>query len=100
MSGEPWLGENRFCGRGPEECDGIAEPEEDGEVRYHKCVKCGFEFGYQVAGQPAQGDCQLGVPESVRLQFSAAQPPGVMSLESGGERRSVFIGATIKRRAE
>lgn len=97
MSGEAWLGESRFCGRGPEECDGIAEPEEDGEVRYYKCVKddCGFEFGYEVIAPAQQSDCQLGIPESVRLQHHSTFPPPAPA--PGGR---VFLGTTITRRAE
>lgn len=108
---EPWLDRNVFCGRGRDECDGIAEPEEDGEVRYYKCTKpeCGFEFGYQVIA-PEPDNCQLGVPEGIRLAHLAVNPdfqqklneanrnaqiPGIGPSETG-----VFLGSIIRRRAE
>lgn len=70
---DPWLGENVFCGRGSE-CDGIAEPEEDGEARYYKCGKpeCGFEFGYQIVPEQQADNCQLGIPEETRRIFGTA----------------------------
>lgn len=79
-------------------CGCTAEPEQDGDVLYFAC-DCGFEFGHHRAEAP-DPSCQLGIPEGIRLKVSAAQPPGVLSLESGAERQSVFIGGTIRRRTE
>lgn len=126
MNPEPGVRRSRFCIRGPEECDGIAEPEEDGEVTFWKCARCEQEFGYQVTGS-GDPDCQLGVPEAVRRLYGTsevllpgsplplgagvtlegvnvvidpAQPPGVVTVESGADRKSVFLGPVIRRRAE
>ena len=124
MSPEPEVRRSRFCIRGPGECEGVAEPEEDGEVTFWKCTTCEQEFGYQVTGA-SEPDCQLGVPEAVRRLYGKAetllpgsplplgtafegvsivvdpsQPPGVVSLESGTDRKSVFLGPVIRRRAE
>ena len=74
-----------------------AQPESDGSLRYYACA-CGMEFGYALVRQDA-GTCAAGLPEGARLKFSAAQPPGVMTLKSGAGRRSVFLGA-IGRRPE
>ena len=97
-----WVDEPVTCGD-PEcaEATGqkTAMPESDGELRYYACTECGYESGYEQARQDA-GACQLGVPEEVRLRYSASQPPGVMTLVSGDERRSVFLGTTIGRRPE
>lgn len=126
MTPDPEVRRSRFCIRGPEECEGIAEPEEDGEVTFWKCTTCEQEFGYQVTGS-GDPDCQLGVPEAVRRMYGKAetllpgsplplgpgttfeginvvvdpaQPSGVVSLESETDRRSVFLGPVIRRRAE
>lgn len=100
MSGEAWFGENVPCGRGPDECKGTAEPEEDGEARYYKCTApdCGFEFGYEIVSEPAQGDCQLGIPEETRKLI------GTASVSHGplpGGAGVTFLGSNITvRRAE
>lgn len=70
------------CGRGPAECGGTAEPEEDGPVTYWACTACGYESGFTVTGTPPGGDCQLGLPEQTRRR--AARP--------------VFLGPAIARR--
>ena len=75
----------------------MAEPESDGELRYYACGTCGYEGGYEMARQP-EGNCSLGVPEEVRARYS--QPPGVVTLKSGSESTSVFLGTTIGRRSE
>ncbi len=83
---------SRFCIRGPEECEGIAEPEEDGEVTFWKCVECEQEFGYEVTGS-GDPDCQLGIPEPVRraVDFIPLGDPG----------KGLFLGSAIRmRRAE
>jgi len=73
-----------------------AQPEADGPLRYYACP-CGYEFPAEMAGQDA-GSCQLGIPEGIRLRVSASQPPGVVTIDSGAERRSVFLGVKIGRR--
>jgi hypothetical protein len=77
-------------------CGATASPEQDGDVLYQAC-DCGFEFGYHRVAAP-EPSCQLGIPEGIRFKVSAAQPDGVLTLESGAERQSVFIGGTIRRR--
>jgi hypothetical protein len=103
----PWFAANVFCGRGPEECDGIAEPEEDDHVRFFKCTnpECGFEFGFQVIEVQTDGTCQIGVPEEVRrrgisLAHLTSDPEAQRKLaELNRQRVPVFI-ETITRRAE
>jgi hypothetical protein len=58
-----WAEETVPCPRGPQECGGTAEPEEDDGSRYWVCMnpECGFTFGYQQAPQES-GACSLGVP--------------------------------------
>lgn len=96
---EPWVGERVFCGRGPEECEGVAEPEEDGEVRFYKCTRpeCGFEFGFEVIGRPEQDNCQLGIPEDVRrMHGTGVTVHGPLPGGAG----VTFLGSNITRRAE
>jgi hypothetical protein len=94
-----WVDEPVRCGD-PEcpEPQPSAQPEADGSLRYYAC-ECGYEFGHQQASQD-EGACSLGIPEGIRIKYSATQPPGVLTLESGDERRSVFLGTTIRRRTE
>ncbi len=69
-----WVDEPVSCGD-PEcpELQPSAQPEADGDLRYHACA-CGFEFGYEMAGQDEDaGACSLGVPEAVRRRASV--PP-------------------------
>lgn len=77
------------------QCGSAAEPEEDGASLWYACTECGAEFGYQPVPQAAPV-CAAGLV----IRVDDAQPPGVMSLESGGERRSVFLGNVIRRRPE
>jgi hypothetical protein len=72
------------------ECSGQAEPEADGDLRYHACAACGFEFGYEQAGEQDAGACSLGISEEVRRAASIAPPQ---------EKQSVFLG-TIGRRPQ
>lgn len=81
------------------EVGGMAEPESDGDLRYYACTTCGYEGGYEQVRQDA-GGCQLGIPEEIRVKYSASQPPGVVTLEAGSARRSVFLGTTIGRRPQ
>lgn len=49
------------------DCQGSAEEEVDGTVRYRVCLTCGFEFAYErveVSGE--QEVCAIGVPEALR----------------------------------
>ena len=53
------------------DCQGQAEEEVDGNVRYRVCLTCGFEFAYErveVAGD--QEVCQIGIPEDLRRAAS------------------------------
>jgi len=77
-------------------CDGTAEPEQDGDVVYFACPKCGNEFGYRKAERGAF--CAAGLPVAIRVD--PAQPPGVVTIDTGVEQRKVFLGVTIKRRPE
>jgi hypothetical protein len=99
----------RPCVRGPEECPGIAEPEEDGEARYWACRDCGHVFGYELLGAQ-QDSCQLGVPEAVR-RTGPAYGPGwgspdatpladIRELMRHAGAAPVFLGETIYRRPE
>ena len=42
------------------DCHGLAEPEQDGDVTYHACRVCGFEFNYARVIQPSV--CAAGLP--------------------------------------
>lgn len=42
------------------ECDGVAEPDQDGDHVYHACPVCGATFGYRRLEQPAQL-CAAGI---------------------------------------
>ncbi len=61
------------------DCDGIAEPEADGDVRWHECLDCGHGFNFRRVEQPltAQpaGHCAVGIPEAVRRRASLAPTP-------------------------
>lgn len=54
----------------------IAEPEMDGDVRYHECLECGHAFNYRRvrAAQPAD-TCAVGIPEAVRRRASVEPAP-------------------------
>lgn len=54
-----------------------AEPEQDGEHRYHACTTCGYTFGYHRVPATTitakSGDtCAVGIPEDLRRSASAA----------------------------
>ena len=77
------------------QCGTDAEPEEDGQILWFACPQCGAEFGYQPV--PLAGPvCAAGL--SIRVDD--AQPPGVLSLESGGERTSLWLGDISVRRPQ
>ena len=61
---------------------GIAEPEQDGDVRYHECTTCGYAFGYErietlSVQVKSEGSCAVGVPEDLRRRASAAMERAV-----------------------
>lgn len=84
---ERWVDEPVPC-LDPEcaESGGMAEPESDGELRYYACLTCGYEGNYEMTRQP-EGNCSLGIDESVRRRASV--PP----------QEPVFLG-TIGRRTQ
>jgi hypothetical protein len=77
------------------QCGADAEPEEDGAVLWFACPRCETEFGYQPV-PVSEVRCAAGLV----IRVDDAQPPGVLTLESGGQRQSVFLGSTISRRSE
>jgi hypothetical protein len=79
------------------QCGGAAEPEQDGDMVYQSCPGCGAEFGFRRVQQDGPL-CAAGLP--VEIVTAAAQPPGVVTLASGEERKTVFFGPVIKRRPE
>lgn len=82
------------------QCGSAAEPEEDGASLWYACTECGAEFGYQPVPQAAPV-CAAGFRFSdIPVVPDPAQPPGLLSLESGAPRASVFLGNVIRRRAE
>lgn len=70
----PWVERCEPCM--DEDCEGIAEPEQDGDIRYWACTRCGTEFGYQRVSQPQPGACQLGLPEETRRALSKVPVQG------------------------
>ncbi len=60
-----WVEETRPCPRGPDECAGTAEPEEDDGCRYWVCAVCGYTSGYQHTPRD-EGACSQGVPEHLQ----------------------------------
>ena len=77
---EPWRDVARPC---PLRCQdehglhGVAEPEQDGEHRYHECTNCGYAFGWARVDVlsvqvKSEGSCAVGVPEDLRRRASAA----------------------------
>lgn len=72
------------------QCNGRAEPEQDGDHTYMECAECGYAFGFTrvetVAVNP-DGGCSVGVPEDVRRAASrpmtnalAATEPPLLSI--------------------
>lgn len=62
-----WVEETRPCPRGPDECVGTAEPEEDDGCRYWVCAnpECGYTFGHQIVPRD-DGACSVGVPAQLQ----------------------------------
>lgn len=61
----------------------MVEPEVDGDHRYWECEECGFAFGYEKIeeGVRIEGNCSIGVPESVRR---AASEPMLRAMNADG----------------
>lgn len=83
-------------------CGEPAEPEIDGDHRYWECANddCeapGYAFGYEKVeeGTRIEGNCSVGVPESVRRAASAPME-GAISAER--QAQPVDLGLTIGRR--
>lgn len=61
------------------ECEGIGEPESEGDLTWFTCDTCNSEFGYvripKTPAQEAAGSCQLGVPEAIRKIGSGMGDP-------------------------
>lgn len=69
------------------ECEGIAEPEQDGDHLYYHCPVCEYDFGYERVPQPALtsdagGTCAIGVPESIRAAASRGMERAMEGLDS------------------
>jgi hypothetical protein len=65
-----------------------AEPEQDGDLRYHACTMCGYTFGYiHVTSYTLQVDpagvCSVGVPEGIRLAASAPMRTSIAADQPG-----------------
>lgn len=65
------------------ECDGSAELEQDGDIRYFACAECGFEFDYQRLAVQVESACPVGVPEEIRRRTSPAPVRAPVLLQIG-----------------
>lgn len=73
-------------------CGGRAEPEEEDGLTKYACTVCGYEFGFTQVR--VEDDCQLGIPEPLRLAGRSIDIPfDPDTLTEEGRR--VFLGATI-----
>jgi hypothetical protein len=90
---QPEIEESRPC----PQCGEAAVPELDRDLKFWACPECGAEFGYVRVVSP-DPVCAAGLP--VEVVAGAAQPPGVMTLKSGENSTSVFLGTTIQRRSD
>jgi hypothetical protein len=59
------------------DCDGLAEPEQDGDVTYHACRECGYEFNYQRVAPP-EPTCAQGIPIDALAQYVRPVPQPVL----------------------
>lgn len=75
----------------------LVEPEVDGEHRYWECEDCGYAWGYEriEQGVRIEGNCSVGVPESVRR---AASAPMEKAMAQEAAKQPVPIGLTIGKR--
>lgn len=85
-------------------CGVLAEPEVDAELRYWVCENedCEvplYEWGYEKIeeGVRVEGNCSVGIPESVRRASSAPMEKALLDQKPVGV---VDLGLTIGRRPE
>lgn len=73
----------------------LVEPEVDGDHRYWECEECGYAFGYEriETGTRVEGNCAIGVPESVRKGASKGMETAIKQ-----EQRAQPVPITIGRR--
>lgn len=87
------------CPMYPDVCDNdqLVDPELDGSHRYWECEECGFAWGYELIeeGTRIEGNCSIGVPESVR---KAASAPMEQAIAREASSQPVDLGLTIGRR--
>lgn len=64
-----------------------AEPEIDGDLHYHRCLTCGYEFNFRFQRHAVnpEGVCAVGIPEHIRRRASTA-PGGTAPLLQIGRR--------------
>jgi hypothetical protein len=67
-----------------------AEPETDGTFQYFECGECGSTFGFTEIGQ-RQEVCIAGLPIELVTKYS--QPPGLVTIKSGDQSQSVWLGS-------
>jgi hypothetical protein len=82
------------------ECDNQeVEPEQDGEHLYFECEECGYGFGWEKIeeGVRLEGNCSIGVPESVRRASSAGMEGAIAAQKPAGV---VDLGLSIGRRPQ
>lgn len=80
-------------------CGAKAEPEEEDGLRKYVCTACEYEFGFVLAAEADEGDCQLGVPEQVRRSAAGLVQDLVSRGQMTAPDKIVFLG-DISRRPE
>lgn len=75
----------------------LVEPEVDGDHRYWECEECGYAWGYEriEEGVRIEGNCSIGVPESVRKAASAPMEAALAGQSAPGVTN---LGLTIGKR--
>ena len=68
------------------------EVEQDGDHLYFECEECGFAFGWTRLSDQPEGNCSIGVPESVRRSASL---PASTYVERERPGAPVDLGLTI-----
>lgn len=71
MTSPPYSDRTRACA--DPECGGTAEPEQDGDHRFHECRSCGYAFAWHRVtdtGDASTDPCSAGIPENVRRTAS------------------------------
>lgn len=80
------------------DCHGMAEVEQDGELKYLACPECGYEFGWERVLPPsaiAGGEsCSVGIPEATRRAVSGIAEAAQQKAAQG----RTDLGSTIGRR--